>query len=57
MFKGEHTPCNLLCASHVNLDMAFIQAVRLASAWLGPEVMPAVYLSAWPPTSSHALSV
>ena len=57
MFKGKYSPYQLLWGSHMCIDVAFVRAVRLASAWLGPDVMPAVHLSAWPPTSSHALSV
>ena len=51
MFKKQHSPYNLLCVSHMCIDVAFVRAVRLASAWLGPELMPVGHISTWPPTS------
>ena len=49
MFVDSHSPYQLLCRSQMILDMAFVLAVRLASAWLGPMVMPAGYFPTWPP--------
>ena len=37
MFVGPFTPYQLLCSSHMILDMAFIRAVLAASEWLGPD--------------------
>ena len=51
MFKKQHSPYNLLCVSHMCIDVAFVRAVLLASAWLGPDVMPVGHLPTWPPTS------
>ena len=51
MFKNEYSPYNLLIASHMCIDVAFVRAVLLASAWLGPDVMPVGHLPTWPPTS------
>ena len=51
MLKKQHSPYNLLCVSHMCIDVAFVRAVRLASAWLGPELMPVGHISTWPPTS------
>ena len=54
MFKNANSPYHLLCSSHMILDMAFVRAVLLASAWLGPEVVPAGYLPTWPPPEGDA---
>ena len=51
MFKNKYSPYNLLCVSHMCIDVAFVRAVLLASAWLGPDVMPVGHLPTWPPTS------
>ena len=51
MFKNKCSPYNLLCVSHMCIDVAFVRAVLLASAWLGPDVMPVGHLPTWPPTS------
>jgi len=50
MFKKQHSPYNLLCVSHMCIDVAFVRAVRLASAWLGPDLMPVGHISTRPPT-------
>ena len=49
MFKDAYSPYQLLCSSHMILDMAFVRAVHAASAWLGPDAMPAGYIQTWPP--------
>ena len=56
MFKNGHSPHKLISLSHMCIDMAFCRAVLLASAWLGPEVMPAGYIatSTWPPPEDDA---
>ena len=51
MFKNKYSPYRLLYVSHMCMDVAFVRAVLLASAWLGPEVMPVGHLPTWPPTS------
>ena len=54
MFKDTYSPYQLLAMSHMILDMAFVRAVLLASAWLGPSAMPAGYIPSWPPPESDA---
>ena len=54
MFIHTHSPLKLLATSHMCLDMAFVRAVRLASEWLGPDVMKAGYISTWPPPLPEA---
>ena len=54
IFKDAHSPYQLLSTSHLILDMAFVRAVRLASAWMGPEAMPAAYILSWPPQEGDA---
>ena len=54
MFKVAFTPYQLLCSSHMILDMAFVRAVRAASEWLGPAAMPAGYIQTWPPLEEDA---
>ena len=54
MFVGAFTPYQLLCSSHMILDMAFIRAVLAASEWLGPVAMPAGYIQTWPPLEVDA---
>ena len=49
MFTNTCSPYQLLCRSHMILDMAFVRAVLTASAWLGPDAMPAGYTPTWPP--------
>jgi hypothetical protein len=49
MFQGPYSPYQLLCSSQMNLDMAFVRAVRIASEWLGPKEMPAGHILWWPP--------
>ena len=44
MFKDACSPYQLLCSSHMILDMAFVRAVIAASAWLGPDAMPVGYI-------------
>ena len=52
LFTKAYSPYQLLCSSHMNMDMAFVRAVRLASALLGKEAMPVGFISTWPPTES-----
>ena len=54
MFQGAYTAYQLLCSSHMNLDMAFVRAIRVASEWLGPTAMPAGYIQIWPPIEEDA---
>ena len=54
MFKDAHSPYQLLCSSHMILDMAFVRAVMTASAWLGPDAMPTGYIHNWPPPEGDA---
>ena len=54
MFKVGFTPYQLLCSSHMILDMAFVRAVRAVSEWLGPVAMPAGYIQTWPPLEEDA---
>ena len=49
MFNNAYSPYQLLASSHMVLDMAFARAVLVASAWLGPDAMPAGYIQTWPP--------
>ena len=51
MFKGKYSPYQLLWGSHMCIEVAFVRAVLLASAWLGPDVMPVGHLPTCPPTS------
>ena len=53
MFKDACSPYQLLCSSHMLLDMAFVRAVIAASAWLGPDAMLVGYISTWPPPESE----
>ena len=54
MFEGAYTPYQLLCSSHMILDMAFVRAILLASEWLGPIAMPTGYIQTWPPLEGDA---
>ena len=49
MFTGAFSPYNLLCASNLVIDHAFIRAVLAASKWLGPNLLPVGYMPNWPP--------
>ena len=49
MFKDAYSAYQLLCSSQLIIDMAFVRAVLTASAWLGPDAMPAGYIPTWPP--------
>ena len=48
LFTKAYSPYQLLCSSHMNMDMAFVRAVRLASALLSKEAMPVGFISIWP---------
>ena len=54
MFQGVFSSYQLLCSSHMVLDMAFIRAVLAAAEWLGPGAMPAGYIQTWPPLEEDA---
>ena len=54
MFDGAWSYYQLLSASHNILDMAFVRAVRAASDWLGPTMMPHGYILTWPPPVDDA---
>ena len=54
MFRDAHSPYQLLCSSHMILDMAFVRAVMTASSWLGPDAMPTGYIHNWPPPEGDA---
>ena len=54
LFTKAYSPYQLLCASHMSMDMAFVRAVLLASALLGEEAMPVGFISTWPPPECDA---
>jgi hypothetical protein len=51
LFKDAYSPYQLLCSSHMILDLAFVRAVRVASDWLDHKEMPAGHILWWPPIS------
>ena len=54
MWTLDYSLEKLFIHSHMILDMAFVRAVRVASAWLGPDAMPVGYIDTWPPQHDDA---